>query len=94
MPLSRRIPKRGFTNIFRHEHCIVNLTRLAKIAKEEVTLKDFVEAGIIKKATDKIKILGKGEMASAKTIHAHAVSQSALKKIENAGGKVIVLGKE
>jgi large subunit ribosomal protein L15 len=94
MPLSRRIPKRGFTNIFRQEYCIVNLSRLAKMNKVEVTLKDFLEAGIIKKETEKLKILGQGEMDSAKTIHAHSFSQSAQKKIEDAGGKVIVIGRE
>ncbi|MBN1223147.1 MAG: 50S ribosomal protein L15 [Candidatus Aminicenantes bacterium] len=94
MPLSRRVPKRGFTNIFRQDYSIVNLTRLAKIAKDEITLKDMVEAGIIKKETELVKILGHGDMATAKTIHAHRFSQSAQKKIEEAGGKVLVIGSE
>ena len=93
MPIHRRLPKRGFTNIFRKEYSEVNLDRLENIEKTEIMPADLVEAGILKKETESIKILGRGEISSAKTIHAHKFSQSALKKIEDAGGKVILLGR-
>ena len=92
-PLHRRIPKRGFTNIFRKEYSEVNLDRLVNIKKTEIKPADLVEAGILKKETESIKILGRGEISSALTIHAHKFSQSALKKIEDAGGKAIILGR-
>ena len=94
MPLVRRVPKRGFTNIFRKEYSIVNLARLEKMAKDEITLKDLVEAGLIKKETERVKILGQGNMASSKTIHAHKFSQCAQKKIEDSGGKVVLVGNQ
>lgn len=93
MPIHRRLPKRGFTNIFRKEYREVNLDRLGNIEKAEIKPADLVEAGILKKETESIKILGRGEISSAKTIHAHKFSQSALKKIEDAGGKAILLGR-
>jgi large subunit ribosomal protein L15 len=92
MPLHRRLPKRGFTNIFRKEYSEVNLDKLEKITKKEVKLKDLVEAGIIKRESESIKILGRGNISSSKTIHAHKFSQSALKKIEKAGGKAVLIG--
>jgi large subunit ribosomal protein L15 len=93
MPIHRRLPKRGFTNIFKKEYSEVNLDRLGNIKKAEIKPTDLVEAGILKKETESIKILGRGEISSAKTIHAHKFSQSALKKIEDAGGKAILLGR-
>jgi large subunit ribosomal protein L15 len=92
MPLVRRIPKRGFTNIFRIEYTVVNLDSLAKIGKKEIALKDLVASGLIKRETERVKILGRGELASAKTIHAHKFSESALKKIEGKGGKAVTIG--
>lgn len=92
MPLHRRLPKRGFTNIFKKEYSEVNLDRLGDIKKAEIKPADLVKAGILKKGTESIKILGRGEISSAKTIHAHKFSQSAQKKIEDAGGKTILLG--
>lgn len=91
MPLHRRIPKRGFTNIFRKEYAEINLDRLEKIKKDELDLKDFVEAGMIKNESEEVKILGRGNLSSSKTIHAHRFSQSARKKIEESGGKVILI---
>lgn len=91
MPLHRRVPKRGFTNIFKKEYTIINLDRVASLEKNELTLKDFVEAGVIKKETERIKILGRGVLTSPKTIHAHHFSESARKKIEEAGGKAILV---
>ncbi len=92
MPLSRRVPKRGFTNIFRKEYSVINLARLAKVTKDKIKPKDLVEAGIIKKETERVKILGQGDLSSPKTIHAHKFSVSAQKKIEDAGGKAVLIG--
>lgn len=92
MPIHRRVPKRGFTSIFKREFAEVNLDRLEKIEKEEITLQELVEAGVIKKETEPVKILGRGTIKSAKIIHAHKFSRAAQKKIEEAGGKAIILG--
>ena len=94
MPIHRRLPKRGFTNIFKKEYREVNLDRLGNIKKAEIKPVDLVKAGILKKETEPVKILGRGEISSAKTVHAHKFSQSALKKIEGAGGKAILLGRQ
>lgn len=93
MPLHRRIPKRGFNNVFRTEYAEVNLDRLAKLAKAEIAPKDMAAAGIIKKDSARVKILGRGEVASAMTVHAHKFSQTAQEKIEKAGGKAVLIGK-
>ncbi len=94
MPLARRIPKRGFTNIFRDEAAVVNLDRLAKLRKEEIGPKEMAEHGLIRKETDRVKVLGRGELASAKTVRAHEFSASAVKKIEAKGGQALVIGNE
>ena len=94
MPLTRRIPKRGFTNIFRTELTVVNLDRLAKLRKEEIRPKDMADHGLIKKESERVKVLGRGDLASAKTIHAHEFSESAVKKIEAMGGQAVVIGKD
>jgi len=93
MPLHRRVPKRGFTNIFRKEYREVNLNRLERIRKKEVKLKDLREAGLIKNDRELVKILGRGDIFAPKTIHAHKFSRSAQKKIEEVGGKAIIIGK-
>jgi len=93
MPLARRIPKRGFTNIHRVEYVEVNLDRLDKVGKDEVHPKDLVEAGLIKRASDLVKILGRGNLTSAKSVHAHKFSESAKTKIEEKGGQVHIIGK-
>ena len=94
MPLNRRIPKRGFTNIFRTEYSEINLDRLEKIEKDTIEPKDLVEFRLIKKESELVKILGRGDIASAKTIHAHKFTRSAQKKIEDAGGKAVLIGSE
>lgn len=94
MPLSRRVPKRGFTNIFRKEYSEINLDRLEKIGKKTIKPKDLAEAGILKKESSIIKILGRGELSSPKEIHAHKFTLSAQKKIEKAGGKAVVIGSQ
>lgn len=91
MPLHRRVPKRGFTNIFRKEYREVNLEKIGKITKKEIKLKDLKAAGIIKKESETVKILGRGDISSSKTVHAHKFSRSALKKIEKAGGKAVLI---
>ena len=92
MPLHRRLPKRGFNNLFRKTFTELNLDRLAKIDKEEVGLKDMVEAGLIRKESEQVKVLGRGSVSSPKTIHAHKFSQSAKTKVEKAGGKALIIG--
>jgi large subunit ribosomal protein L15 len=94
MPLHRRLPKRGFTNIFRTEYAVVNLDRLAELGEKELTFEKFTELGLVKKREGLIKILGDGELKVAVTVHAHKFSKSAQEKIEKAGGKAIVIGGE
>jgi large subunit ribosomal protein L15 len=93
MPIPRRLPKRGFTNIFKTEYTEVNLDRLAGIDRDEIGPKELVEAGLIKKETERIKILGRGEISRPSKIHGHRFSQSAVQKIEKAGGQAVIIGK-
>jgi large subunit ribosomal protein L15 len=93
MPLHRRLPKRGFTNIFRTEYAEVNLDRLDKIAKAEVTPQDLADARLIPNAGARIKVLGRGEITSAKSVHAHKFSEAAQAKIEKAGGQAVLIGR-
>jgi large subunit ribosomal protein L15 len=90
MPLHRRMPKRGFTNIFRKEFNIVSLERLAALGESTITPDVLRKAGVIK-TRHPVKILGDGELRSAVTVHAHKFSKSAQEKIIEAGGKVEVL---
>src|SRR5271167_1729635 len=92
MPLHRRLPKRGFTNIFRTEYTVVNLERIAELDVTEIGLDDYKKLGLASNKKALIKILGSGELTSAKTIHAHKFSKSAAEKLEKAGGKAVVLG--
>src|SRR5256885_10929369 len=69
MPLHRRVPKRGFNNIFRTEYTVVNLDRIAELGQKEVTPDVLKKAGILKKAGELIKILGTGDLKSAVTVH-------------------------
>jgi large subunit ribosomal protein L15 len=93
MPLHRRLPKRGFTNIFRTEYTVVNLERIAALeAVTEIGLDDYTKFGLASSKKALIKILGSGELTSAITIHAHKFSKSAVEKIEKAGGKAVVAG--
>ena len=92
MPLHRRLPKRGFTNIFRTEYTVVNLDRIADLEVAEIGLDDYPRLGLSSKRNALIKILGSGELSSPKTIHAHKFSKSAVEKIEKAGGKAVVAG--
>jgi large subunit ribosomal protein L15 len=98
MPLHRRLPKRGFINIFRTEYTVVNLDRLVEqikgLAVTEIGIDDYIKLGLSSSKKALIKILGSGELTSALTIHAHKFSKSAVEKIEKAGGKAVVLGGE
>ena len=85
MPLHRRIPKRGFTNIFRREYAIVNVGDLARL-DGEITPERLVAEGIIKKLGAGLKVLGDGDLAKALVIKAHRFSRSAREKITAAGG--------
>jgi large subunit ribosomal protein L15 len=73
---------------------VVNLDRLAKLRREDIGPKDMAEVGLIKKETERVKVLGRGDLVSAKTIRAHEFSDSAVKKIEAKGGRAVVIGKD
>ena len=94
MPLARRLPKRGFHNPFRIEFAVVNLKTLAALDETaNVTPQVLYEKRIVKKQSRPIKILGVGELDKPMTIEAHKFSQSALRKIEQAGGQAKVIGR-
>ncbi len=89
MPLQRRIPKRGFTNIFKKEFSIVNLEDLGKFpAGSEIGPLDFIGVGLIRKVRYGVKLLANGEISQPLTVRVHKASASAIKRIEAAGGKV------
>jgi large subunit ribosomal protein L15 len=94
MPLHRRLPKRGFTNIFKREWAEVNLSRLEELfeAGATITPETLVERGLVRKSLQKsVAVLGKGELSKALTISAHRFSESAKKKIEAAGGTAEII---
>jgi len=91
MPLHRRLPKRGFTNIFKIQYEVVNLERLAGLNETEITPAVLRKAGVVTSKTTLVKVLGQGELSKALTVHAHKFSKSAQEKIEKAGGTVTVL---
>ncbi len=92
MPLQRRIPKFGFTNLFRKTYQIVNLDSLEKLkGKDKAEISDLLEAGLIKKADVPVKILGDGKIDFPIQISAHKASKSAVEKITKAGGAVNLL---
>ena len=98
MPLHRRLPKRGFNNIFRLDFAEINLDRLqeaidAKLvdAKETVTVELLVKAGVIRRAKDGLRLLGRGELKAKLAIEVHGASKSAIAAVEKAGGTVKIL---
>jgi large subunit ribosomal protein L15 len=91
MPLHRRLPKRGFTNIFRVEYRAINLDRIVELGENNITPELLVTRGLAGK-NDLIKVLGGGELKSAISVHAHKFSKSAQEKIAKAGGKAEVIG--
>lgn len=91
MPLHRRLPKRGFTNIFRKEYAIVNVGLLDILDGDSFTPESLVESGIVKKLNAGLKILGNGDLTRKISVKAHVYSRSALDKIQKAGGSAEVL---
>jgi large subunit ribosomal protein L15 len=92
MPLQRRLPKRGFTNIFRREVTVVNLRDLNRFdGSAVVDLEALKNAGLVRKAEGGVKVLGKGDLAHPLTVKVDRVSKAAKEKIESAGGKVELL---
>ncbi len=92
MPLHRRLPKRGFTNIFRTEYTVLNLDRIAEVGEHELTYEKMVGLGMVRKRNALVKVLGVGDLTVAVTVHAHKFSRTAQDKIEKAGGKAILIG--
>ena len=98
-PLHRRLPKRGFTNIFRKEFTVVNLGRLQEAldagklkAEGAVDAKGLVAAGILRRSRDGVRLLAKGKLTTAITIEVAGASKSAIAAVEAAGGKVVLRG--
>ena len=92
MPLHRRLPKRGFTNIFKKQFAIVNLGRLEKLEGDTFNADSLLAAGVIHKVHDGLKVLGTGVLTRKITVEAHHFSKSALDKIRQAGGTAQVVG--
>ena len=91
MPLQRRLPKRGFTNIFKKSYQVVNLKDLKDVKENTITPELLYELRLIRKKRVPVKVLGDGELSKGLEIKAHAFAKSALEKIESAGGKAIQL---
>jgi large subunit ribosomal protein L15 len=98
MPLHRRLPKRGFNNIFRLEFAEINLDRLQEAvdsklvdAKETVTAESLVKAGVVRRSRDGVRLLGRGELKVKLTIEVHGASKPAIAAVEKAGGSVKIL---
>jgi len=91
MPLQRRLPKRGFTNIFQKTFSIVNVGSLEKLEESEITPEVLIKQGLVRKIQDGVKILGNGELTKSVTVKAHAFSASAKEKIEKARGTAEVI---
>ena len=93
MPLQRRLPKRGFTNIFKKTFALVNLQDLARFeAGSTIDAESLAAAGLIRKPTDKVKLLGKGAIDKPLTLKVHGASNQARAAVEAAGGSVEVIG--
>ena len=98
MPMHRRLPKRGFNNIFRVEFAEINLDRLQDAidagtidAKDTVTIESLVKAGVLRRPKGGLRLLGRGELKAKLTIEAHGASKSAIAAVEKAGGSVKIL---
>ena len=94
-PLHRRLPRRGFTNIFKRKVHVINLLDLVRrpalAAKETIGIEDLVACRAVRNGQHPVKVLGVGQLDRAVTIHAHMFSKSAIEKIEAAGGKAVIL---
>ena len=92
MPLQRRLPKRGFTNIFRKDYALINVRDLEEFGPNaDLDIEALSKAGLVKRLKDGVKLLGEGEISHPVTIKVHKVSKTAKEKIEAAGGKVEIL---
>jgi len=91
MPLHRRLPKRGFTNIFKTEYTVLNLDRIAALGQAEVTLDTLIAAGLARNG-ELVKVLGDGELKKKVNVQTHKFSKSAQEKITKAGGKAEIIG--
>ena len=91
MPLQRRLPKRGFRNLFRKRYAIVNLKQIARLGESAVSPQLLLDRGLIRKLYDGLKVLGDGELSAPVSISAHRFSRSAREKIEQAGGKAEII---
>jgi large subunit ribosomal protein L15 len=98
MPLHRRLPKRGFTNIFKLDFAEINLDRLQQAidsklvdVKETVTAESLVKTGVLRRAKDGLRLLGRGELKAKIAIEVHGASKSAIEAVEKAGGTVKVM---
>ena len=98
MPLHRRLPKRGFTNIFRVEYTVLGLDRIEEIhaatGESEFSLDTIIAHGLLRRKNGLIKVLNNGEISTAITVHAHKFSNAAKDAIEKAGGQAIVIGEQ
>src|SRR5450432_1664390 len=95
MPLHRRLPKRGFTNIFKKEFAIVNVSSLEKLEGDTFDVQSLLKLGVVRKLRkDGLKVLGSGELKRKITVKADLFSKSALEKIKAAGGTAEVIGSE
>jgi len=92
MPLHRRLPKRGFTNIFKKEYAIINLGAFEKLEGDSFTVDSLQQLGLVKKLGEGLKVLGSGTLTRKITVEAHHFSKSALEKIQKAGGTAQVIG--
>jgi large subunit ribosomal protein L15 len=92
MPIHRRLPKRGFTNIFKKQFAIVNLCQLEKLAGDSFSAARLIELGVVKKLGDGLKVLGTGQLTRKITVEANQFSKSAIEKIQKAGGTAQVIG--
>ena len=91
MPLQRRVPKVGFTNIFRVEYQVVNVRDLGRAKSKEITLETLMASGLVRNLNKPVKILGTGDVTEAYSVSANAFSRNAVEKIEAAGGKTTTL---
>jgi large subunit ribosomal protein L15 len=92
MPLHRRLPKRGFTNIFKKSFAIVNINQLENLPGDVFNVDRLMELGVVKKLGDGLKILGTGDLTRKIEVEAHIFSKAAAEKIQKAGGEAKVIG--
>ena len=92
MPLQRRLPKRGFTNIFKKKYALINIKGLSRFEPDSILdVETLIDAGMVKRVNDGIKLVGDGEISHPLVIKVHKASKTAVAKIEAAGGRVEIL---